>query len=381
MTTPSAQPARLIPQPEALSLIPSHIARAHKLLPLKCDQSTLYCAGPGPFDLDFLSRLQFQIGKNLTLVRIPDELFTTAFSAQYGDSRVPEAADFLNSLSRPAPKLKNDHPNNPIDWARHPLRVTSVMSASGGLGATTVAANLAVILAEQNLSVYLIDGHFSRPTAHIALGAKPTATIQDLQQGRTLAWESLTISASGVRLLAGEPGASDLAHLTYQDLIQIGAAPTQLAPQFDHAILDLPSQIADSELSYLQHTHNLILLSGLDSTSLHNALILSRTVHADYPDLPIHLLFPNQAKIAPAKAAFRQVQRFADSSHLKFAGILPPSKRHAEAWACRTPLVRLKPQDQWSKQLRTVQNQILPAQLTTVASAPPVNSNSQIAAG
>jgi MinD-like ATPase involved in chromosome partitioning or flagellar assembly len=381
MAQTNAQSARLIAQPDALRLLPIATARQHRLLPLKADHQTLVCAGPGPFDLDFLTRLQFQLGRNLTLVRVPEDIFSAAFETHFGSSPVPEATDFLESLSTKAPKLTNEQPNNPIDWARQPCRITAVMGAAGGLGATTVAANLAVQLAEQNLSVLLIDANFSRPTAHIALGAKPTATIQDLHRGKSLAYDSLTLTTSGVRLLAGEPGAADLAHLTYDDLINLGAAPTQLAPQFDHIIIDLPSTIDNAELSYLKFAHQFLLLTGTDSTSLHNSLVISRTGLEANPNLPINILFNQQPKAEVAKSAFRKLQVAVDTSQLIFAGALPPSKFMAEAWSCRTPLARLKPRDKWNQNLKSLQSQILPNLLTAHTATPAINPGSQIAAG
>jgi flagellar biosynthesis protein FlhG len=363
-----AAPTRLIPQSEALALIPPTVAATHNLLPLRLSENALYCAGPGPFDLDVLSRIQFQLQRQLILVKVPHELFNQAFESQYGSRLFPQTAEYLSQIASKKPKLKSQNPNNPMEWARQPLRLTSIIGAQGGAGTTTIATNLATILAEQNLNVAYLDANFSRPTAHIALGCQPQSTIRDLSRGTVNPWDALQTAPGGVRLLAGEPGATDYALLRYQDLEKLGASPNHLAAHFDHYIVDLPGSLAEPQMTWLLRSNAILIVTTLDPASLHNALAITESIYSRVQGAPINILF-NQSADRDAKAAFLKLRTHCSSDSLRYAGALPTSKIARESWQCQTPLALWKPRDPLTQSIKTIQQALLPSNWNQPATA------------
>lgn len=360
MNPSSINPAQLVPQAEALTLLPATIASTHKLLPIRASQGQLVCAGPGPFDLNFLTQLQFQVQRHLTLVKVPEDVFEIAFEKQYGSRLVPQAESLLDSICHERPEFHAVAPNNPMEWATQQCRTTAIIGTAGGVGATSIAANLAVQLTDRNHKVAYLDANFSRPSAHIALGTRPTYTIRDLARNRTNAWETLTSSFSGIRLLAGEPGAVDLASLEYADLASLGATPDHLAEHFDHYIIDMPSHLDDPQMSFVNRANLILLVTNDEPTALHNTLVFAKTILAQNASANIHVLFNQVANEKVARQAFLKLRAHLGEDSLRFAGAIGFSKHMERSWLCRTPLASLKPNDKEMKALNKIQAQLLP---------------------
>ncbi|MFM9873126.1 MAG: hypothetical protein ACKVQS_06635 [Fimbriimonadaceae bacterium] len=360
MNSPSLNPNQLVPHPEALALLPATIAATHKLLPIRASVGQLVCAGPGPFDLNFLTQLQFQVQRHLTLVKVPEEVFEIAFEKQYGSRLVPQADALLNSICAERPEYHAVAPNNPMEWATQQCRTTVVIGTAGGVGATSIATNLAVQLTDRNHKVAYLDANFSRPAAHIAIGTRPTYTIRDLARNRTNAWETLTSSFSGIRLLAGEPGAVDLASMEYADLASLGATPDHLAEHFDHYLIDMPSHLDEPQMSFINRANLILLVTTDEPTALHNTVVFAKTILASDPTANIHVLFNQVANEKDARKAFLKLRAHLGEDIIRYAGAIGFSKQMEKSWLCRTPLASLKPNDASMKALNKLQSQLLP---------------------
>ena len=86
-------------------------------------------------------------------------------------------------------------------------KVIAVLAPSGGSGSSTLAVNLATVLAKQHQAAALIDLKLETGDLAALLDLKPTYTLADLcnniaRMDRTLFEHSLTRHASGVHLLA-----------------------------------------------------------------------------------------------------------------------------------------------------------------------------------
>lgn len=360
MNSPSINPAQLVPQAEALNLLPANIAATHKLLPIRASVGQLVCAGPGPFDLNFLTQLQFQVQRHLTLVKVPEDVFEIAFEKQYGSRLVPQADALLDSICQERPEYHAIAPNNPMEWASQQCRTTVIIGTAGGVGATSIAANLAVQLTDRNHKVAFLDANFSRPAAHIALGTRPTYTIRDLARNRSNAWDTMTSSFSGIRLLAGEPGAVDLASLEYTDLASLGATPDHFAEHFDHYLIDLPSHLDEPQMSFINRANLILLVTNDEPTALHNTVVFAKTILANDSTANIHILFNQVPNEKVARQAFLKLRAHIGEDLVRYAGAIGVSKNMEKSWLCRTPLASLKPNDPSIKALNKIQSQLLP---------------------
>src|SRR5205823_387588 len=106
-----------------------------------------------------------------------------------------------------------------------PGRLLAVLSPSGGCGASTIAVNLAALLAAARGQCNLIDLNLGKADLGPLLDLKPPYTLADLcrhedRLDRTLYEKLLTAHASGVSLLAAPRHFDDLTAVTATGILR-----------------------------------------------------------------------------------------------------------------------------------------------------------------
>ncbi len=146
-----------------------------------------------------------------------------------------------------------------------PPQVIAVTSVSSGEGKTTIAANIAAILAQTNQRVLLVDGHFRRPRLHKIFNLRNDGgLIQALNDFSTPGSGSLNVvntqptTLRGLFVLpAGSVSESQMNRLYSQSLTETFAA---LRHQFDAIVIDT-SPLSDLESRPLARVADGVLLT------------------------------------------------------------------------------------------------------------------------
>ena len=152
-------------------------------------------------------------------------------------------------------------------------KVISVFSAKGGLGKTTIAANLAVSLAEKNKKVALVDLDLQFGDVSIFMDAEPKDTIADLVQDVDFSSidsvrSYMTVHPSGVQLICA-PKSPEYADIVTGEKVQslIGL----LRSYYDYVIIDTATNFSDATLSALESSSQILFVTGLDVSILKNS--------------------------------------------------------------------------------------------------------------
>ncbi len=88
---------QLHPEPPALALIPAEMARAHRIIPLSRNGSTLTCAMVDPTRLDSINEIEFQTGCHLHPILVTPSSMAAALTRFY-------PADKAAPAPQPAPQ-------------------------------------------------------------------------------------------------------------------------------------------------------------------------------------------------------------------------------------------------------------------------------------
>ena len=146
-------------------------------------------------------------------------------------------------------------------------KITSIFSAKGGLGVTTMATNLAVCLATAKTSnnVLLIDMDSRQSDVSTFLNLRPTYSVLDAFENIGRMDESflrglLSKHNSGAWVL---PGPSRM------ERIQLGAEPVRIGLEimrsyFDQVVLDLRHDLDPGTVAALELSDSILFLTGLD---------------------------------------------------------------------------------------------------------------------
>jgi pilus assembly protein CpaE len=151
-------------------------------------------------------------------------------------------------------------------------RVIALLAPSGGCGSSTLAANIATVLAGQHRSAALIDLKLHTGDLAALLDLKPTYTLADLcmnvaRMDRALFERSLVRHSSGVSLLAPPRHFDDIARITPNGVHQALVLAKALFP---YVLVDLDNSFRPEQVETLRQADLILVVIRLDFVSLRN---------------------------------------------------------------------------------------------------------------
>jgi pilus assembly protein CpaE len=161
--------------------------------------------------------------------------------------------------------------------------IIAVAGASGGVGNTSIAVNLAVALASKpDRSVVLIDLDLALGDADVFLDMIPDYTLLDVAQNISrldlaLLRKSLTKHESGVYLLPRPVQIEDISSISNEDFKRVLGL---LKASFTHLVIDLSKSYTRLDIAALEAARDIVLLTQLDLPCLRNVVRLLSSLEA-----------------------------------------------------------------------------------------------------
>lgn len=161
--------------------------------------------------------------------------------------------------------------------------VISIAGASGGVGTTSVAVNLACSLAKSpENNVVLVDLDLALGDADVFLDMIPDYTLLDVAQNISrldlaLLRKSLTKHESGVYLLPRPVQLDDVETISSDDFKKVVSL---LKASFSHLVIDLSKAYSPLDLTALQASQHILLLTQLDLPCLRNVVRLMSSLES-----------------------------------------------------------------------------------------------------
>ena len=154
--------------------------------------------------------------------------------------------------------------------AKRKGQLMAVLSAAGGCGASTLAANIAAALAKNHGLCALIDLNPGRGDLTALLDLKPQYTLADACRNETrldrpMFEKLLERHESGIRLLAASPSFDDARGLTSRGISQAIALAREV---FTHAVVDMEDCFHDEQVAVLEQADIILVIARLDFTTL-----------------------------------------------------------------------------------------------------------------
>lgn len=169
----------------------------------------------------------------------------------------------------------------PKDNARsHRGQIVAVAGLKGGIGRTTLAANMAVDLRRRIAEdVILVEAHHSMGDVALMLNLTPRHTLASLAEEANLDIDviqgHLQLHASNIKALVAPPDVEQLVTLPVEMWSKLLQTLAELAP---YVIVDTAA-VADEVLSeVLTSADEIVVVTGPDLASLRSAVVLLQTI-------------------------------------------------------------------------------------------------------
>lgn len=191
------------------------------------------------------------------------------------------------------------------DSRRPRVHTIAVTSGKGGVGKTTVAVNLALMLARAGRQVRLVDADFGLSNADVLLGVSPRYTLGDVLSGRVDARDAWFDAPGGVKLLSSGTGLEDVANITGDVSAAIIDHAVCSSMDGDIIIVDTAPGINESVVSLLKQADEVLMVTSPEPTSITDSYAAMKVLFTHSPQSEVTLVVNECSNPAQAAAVAR----------------------------------------------------------------------------
>lgn len=170
----------------------------------------------------------------------------------------------------------------------HPPKVytVAVTSGKGGVGKTSLAVNLALLLSRAGRRVRLVDADFGLSNAEVLMGVAPRHSLNDVLRGGVDPWDAWVDTPGGVKLLSSGSGLEEMANIDGTIGVKLIDHVLQTASDGDVVIIDTAPGINNSVASLLSFADEVMVVTSPEPTSITDSyavikVLLSRDMDAN----------------------------------------------------------------------------------------------------
>lgn len=213
-------------------------------------------------------------------------------------------------------------------------RLIVVSGGKGGVGTTTVAANLAIALAQAGRAVALVDADADGGCIAAMCRIEERATIVDVLSGRTTLADALVDCPPGVAVLAGAWGVDLTATCSPAAVERFTAQLQDLDPRASLAVIDAGNGTHSLARQLWQAADQVLLVTGPELVSVLSSYAVIKTLSGGDSARRISTLVNR----SPSQSAAAEVHSRLEQACLRFLGLrlgpwwwLPDELRVAES--------------------------------------------------
>lgn len=161
-------------------------------------------------------------------------------------------------------------------------RTISVTSGKGGVGKTTLVANLALNLSHAGKKVLILDGDLGMANVDILFGVKTEGSIHDIVSGRKEMKDILVEVSKDVFLIPGGSGVVDFNHMNHFERRAMMEAVSSLPMGFDYLLIDTAPGIAENVLFLNSAVQTVSVVITPEPASFADAYALIKVLNRQY---------------------------------------------------------------------------------------------------
>ncbi|MFO1268937.1 MAG: MinD/ParA family protein [Rubrivivax sp.] len=190
--------------------------------------------------------------------------------------------------------------------------ITAVTSGKGGVGKTFVAANLAAALARSGKRVLVLDADLGLANLDVVLNLFPKITLHDVFTGKNTLAEAVLPAPGGFSVVLAGSGMVEYSRMTGEVREKLQALVAEVAPQFDHVLLDTGAGISDVVLYMVSLAGEVLVVATPEPTSLTDAYATIKVLATTQGRRRVHLLVNQVRRPGEGRTVRSQLQQVVD---------------------------------------------------------------------
>ncbi|MBI9017118.1 MAG: MinD/ParA family protein [Phycisphaerae bacterium] len=230
-------------------------------------------------------------------------------------------------------------------------QILAVTSGKGGVGKTSVAANLAICLRAAGKRVVLVDADLGLANLDVLFNIKSRYNLAHVISGRRHIDEIIQKAPGGVKLVCGASGLAEMAELTSFQRQRIIQELSTLESQADIIIVDTGAGISPNVLAFCESADHTLLVATPEPTSVTDAYAMIKRLSQSGTGVKVSLLVNMAQSRLQAKNVYQRLsmtaRKFLDIP-ISDAGFILKDERVPESVCNCEPVVLAYPRCQAS---------------------------------
>jgi len=215
-----------------------------------------------------------------------------------------------------------------LNWLadRRPTRSIAVAGGKGGVGKTTVSANLAVAIASQGRDVMLVDADFGLANVDVLLGLHTRYNLGHVIKGECSLEDAIVTGPHGLQIVPASSGMKEMANLSEAEHAGIIRAFSDLYHRVEILVVDTAAGLGDSVTTFTQAAHHVVVVVCDEPASITDAYALIKVLSRDHGVQRFQILANQTRRSGEGPDLFQKIERVCDrflNVALEFAGSVP----------------------------------------------------------
>ena len=210
--------------------------------------------------------------------------------------------------------------------ASRPVKVIAVTGGKGGVGKTTVSANLAVSIAAQGRDVMLVDADLGLANVDVVLGLNTRFHLGHVVSGECALEDAIVTGPHGLQIVPASSGIKRMANLSDTEQAGIIRAFSDLYHSVDVMIVDTAAGLHDSVLTFSQAAQHVLVVVCDEPASITDAYALIKVLSREHGVHRFQILANQTRRSGEGPELFQKISRVCDrflNVTLEFAGSVP----------------------------------------------------------
>jgi flagellar biosynthesis protein FlhG len=244
-----------------------------------------------------------------------------------------------------------------VGWMKHErqalrghttgTQVIAVTSGKGGVGKTSVVANLGYALTRLNKRVLLVDADIGLANLDVILGFSPRYNLQHVLSGEKPIGEVVITTPEGMKILPAGSGIQELTELTKSQKLCLLSELESLSRGIDIILIDTSAGISSNVMYFNLAAHEILMVVSPEPTSITDAYAMMKVLCLKYEENHFNLLVNGAQSAEEAKEVYNHIslvgQRFHHLS-IDYWGYIVRDEHVIQAVRQQKALVELYPE-------------------------------------
>lgn len=246
--------------------------------------------------------------------------------------------------------------------AAHKAKVITITSGKGGVGKTSITANLALSLSQKGYRVVIVDADLGLSNIDVVFGIVPRYSLLELIKNEKGILDILCDGPNNIKFLSGGSGVKELVNLDQNSLDSFIANMSLLDHIADFILIDTGAGLSDTVLNFVLSADEVVLIITPEPTSITDAYALVKTVSSVKKNCSLKVLINRAESENEAKSVFNNFSMVADrflGMKLESLGHLPFDQLFTKSVKLQKPYLISFPKNSTSKLIAEIAEQLI----------------------